>query len=475
MTTLSRFPARLPELCVAVLVAAIVALLGAVLPSTSASALGSIGHGEGHLSASTGMWLGSYRLADGRLAFCLEAGKQAPTGHDYSFSPHRGLYTPDDAARLAYISRTWGASTSPDLAAAGQLATWTIAGLNGQSQDHYASRAGSSAPSVMAATRQVLAAADSPGGASRSVSARVSLIPGADGKLTASTELSVDFLAGGSTVLAAGSHSGSLSLTGGVFDDGSTTRTVTNGENLTVTATGSSATVAVTASASFEGLPYGQQFEVGFAGSDVQAILLAGSATAEGTASSTVTVPSSLPFQPMVVTQTSDATATVGASISDELILSAVSDAGPDVLPEWGVYTQASTAEGGSIGSEALLPIPVTVESSLLGPFAEAIVPAEASPAGAPVVCVVEVTVVDGPGTYRTPECTLPSPGYYVWVERIVPERTAPEQGGARILPWQSAFGTASVAPPTPSPIARPVSASMRGAAGTVSAAGAGV
>jgi hypothetical protein len=189
----------------------------------------------------------------------------------------------------------------------------------------------------MAATRQVLAAADAPGGASRSVSASVSLVPGADGKLTASTELSVDFLAGGNTVLAAGSHSGSLSLTGGVFDDGSTTRTISNGENLAVTATGASATVAVTASAAFEGLPYGQQFEVGFASSNVQTILLAGSATAKGTASSTVTVPSSLPFQPMVVTQTSDATASIGASISDELTLSAVSDAGPQVLPEWGV------------------------------------------------------------------------------------------------------------------------------------------
>ena len=91
-----------------------------------------------------------------------------------------------------------------------------------------------------------------------------------------------------------------------------------------------------------------------------------------------------------------------------------------------------------------MLPIPVTVESMLLGPFAEPIVLSPEIPENSPIVCNVEVVAADGPGSYRTEECTIPGPGYYVWVERIVPERTPIEWGGDRILGWQSDFGTAS-------------------------------
>jgi hypothetical protein len=112
-----------------------------------------------------------------------------------------------------------------------------------------------------------------------------------------------------------------------------------------------------------------------------------------------------------------------------------------------------------ALDENGMLPIPVVVESSLLGPFTEPIQPAAQAPVGAPVVCTVEVRVETGPGTYRTPECALPSPGYFVWVERIVPDRTPAEQGGTRILPWQSAFGTASEVTfvDAPPPAAEPV------------------
>jgi hypothetical protein len=60
------------------------------------------------------------------------------------------------------------------------------------------------------------------------------------------------------------------------------------------------------------------------------------------------------------------------------------------------------------------------------------------------VVCEVETLVDAGPGEYTTPSCVLPEDGYYVWVERIEPSDTLPENGGTMIRPWRSAFGVAS-------------------------------
>jgi hypothetical protein len=214
----------------------------------------------------------------------------------------------------------------------------------------------------------------------------------------------------------------------------------------------------------YEALPYGSAFTAGRAGDDVQQVLVARPGSASGTASTTATLPSTKSFQPMVSTTTSASIAAPGALISDELVVSARADtAGGTVLPEWGVYRPSTPpAEGPfrALDENGMLPIPVVVESSLLGPFTEPIQPAAQAPVGAPVVCTVEVRVETGPGTYRTPECALPSPGYFVWVERIVPDRTPAEQGGTRILPWQSAFGTASevtfvdAPPPAVEPVA---------------------
>ena len=101
-------------------------LLAGAPPATAAV---STGHGVGHLADDGVAWIGSYRLDDSSLVFCLEAGKKAPTGHDYTFvdAARLGRFTPDDLARLAYISRTSASSTDASEAAAGQLATWTIA------------------------------------------------------------------------------------------------------------------------------------------------------------------------------------------------------------------------------------------------------------------------------------------------------------------------------------------------------------
>ena len=431
-------------------------LLSGAPPATAAV---STGHGVGHLAENGVSWIGSYRLDDGSLVFCLEVGKKAPTGHDYQFvdSATLGRFTPDDLARLAYISRTAAPSADPTEAAAGQLATWRIAGLDGRSPEYYAARAGASAQAVLDRSSQLLAAADAPSGASRGVTGSVTLTPADDdNRLTVTSGLTVDFLASGPTALAPGVHSGTMSLSGAVFDDGRAERTVSNGETVSITTTGTDPASTVAAMVRYNDLPYGSAFTAGHAGDDVQQVLVARPGSASGSATILSTVPSTKPFQPVVNTKTSKATAAAGEAISDELTVSAlVDESRDDLLPVWGVYRPATPPPAGSVSAvdeNGMLPIPVVVESSLLGPFSDPIEPAAEPPAGAPVVCSVEVRIETGPGNYRTPECVLPGSGYFVWVERISPSRTPVEQGGSRILPWQSPFGTASevtfVAPP---------------------------
>lgn len=468
------------------LIATIGLLLAGAAPATATV---STGHGVGHLAENGVSWLGSYRLDDGSYVFCLEAGKSAPTGHDYRFvdAASLGTFAPDDLARLAYISRTSASSSDAIEASAGQLATWSIAGLDGRTAEYYAERAGASAQAVLDRSRRLLETADGPLGASRSVSGAVALTPADEqGRLTVTSNLAVDFLSTGSTVLAPGLHSGTMTLSGAVFDDGRSERTVSNGETLSVTTTGASASSIVTADVRYDGLPFGSAFTAGLAGDTVQRVLVAGSGSTSGSATITATVPSTKRFQPVVTTQTSASTASAGDSISDELTVSASTDVGrDDLLPGWGLYRPATPPPAGSVPAadeNGMLPVPVVVESSLLGPFADAVVPAAEVPADAPVVCTVDVLVETGPGTYRTAECTLPGAGFYVWVERIVGSRTPVEQGGARILPWQSPFGTASevtfvapestpvapIAPAAPEAPAAPAALAQTGSGGSI-------
>jgi hypothetical protein len=460
-------------------------LLAGAPPATAAV---STGHGVGHLADDGSAWIGSYRLDDSSLVFCLEAGKRAPTGHDYEFvdADTLGRFAPDDLARLAFISRTSASSADATEAAAGQLATWRIAGLNGQTPEHYAQRAGASAQAVLDRSRELLATADGPFGASRGVMSTVEMTP-ADGQgpMTVTSGLTVDFLSTGSTVLSPGAHSGTMSLSGAVFDDGKSERTISNGETQIITTTGTNPSTDVKATVHYDGLPYGSAFTAGRAGDDVQQVLVAHSGSASGSATFAATVPSTKSFQPQVSTETSAATAGTGDAISDVLTLSAQADpTREDLLVGWGVYRPATPPAPGSTPAadeNGMLPVPVVVESSLLGPFPDPIAFAAAPPADAPVVCTVEVRVETGPGTYRTPECILPHPGYYVWVERISGSRMPVEQGGTRIMPWQSPFGTASeitfvAPPPTPeAPTALPAPMAPAALADTGNAAVSGL
>ncbi|TAM69385.1 MAG: hypothetical protein EPN48_08440 [Microbacteriaceae bacterium] len=422
--------------------------LGAVFSAAPASAVVSTGTAVGYSSSTTGLWIGTYRLADGRYGFCLNLGRPSPRGSDFSPVELRtlGWYSPDDAARLAYIARTWGATTDPNVAASAQLATWMITGLNGHAPSALAARANGKAASVQATATEMLAHVNGSAGASRGVAARVLLERGNDGADTVRVELDVDYLAAART-LPAGTHRGILTLDGATFADGSTSAEVDNGERLAIRPASADAIMRAAAHAEFGALPYGDSATVAHNPSDVQNLLLGSTASARAVADASTERPTPLPFQPQVVTRTSALTAAVGAEITDQLKVSAAGEA-PAHPSAWGVFG----ADGGPY-----TPIPVTVRSTLLGPLTSAPERAAGAPADAPVVCEVSTVVDRGPGDYETEPCTLPAAGYYVWVERIDAADTAVEQGAGRILPWRSAFGVAeevSFARPAAAPAA---------------------
>ncbi|MEO8907878.1 MAG: hypothetical protein ABI310_07335 [Microbacteriaceae bacterium] len=441
-TLTRRTPRSIRVTVAAVLLGLLVSGLGTLIAAAPASAIVSTGTAVGHSSASSGLWIGTYRLADGQAGFCLNLGRPSPRGSDFTPVDLRrlGWYSADDTARLAYIARTWRATDDPDVAAAAQLTTWMITGLGGQAPAALAARANGKAAAVLAAATGMLAQVNGATGASRGSAARVLIERGADGTDTVRAELDVDYLAGAST-LAPGSHRGTLTLDGATFADGSTTAEVGNGVPVAIRPTSPDAVVRLAAHVEFSALPYGDSATVGHNPADVQNLLLA-AAPVRAVADAVAERVTPLPFQPQVVTRTSVATAAVGARITDRLSVSAIGGS-PEQSAVWGVVGP----DGGPYA-----PIPVTVHSTLLGPFEHAPEQAAEAPAGAPVVCEVSTLVDHGPGDYETEPCSLPAAGHYVWVERLDAADTAAEQGANRILPWRSEFGVAEEVSFVPAP-----------------------
>jgi len=415
-------------LALALLFCLAVGLLG----EAPAAAVTGTGLGPGHLWRGDGVsWLGTYRLDDGTQAFCLEAGKSSPVGNHYDTTTGGDVIgvSTDDHARLAYIARTWGGTSDADTAAAGQLAVWTITGLNGHTQRYYAGRANERWPIVLERANQMLAEAAS--AASKSVTGSITVELAADGTGLIRPDLAVDRVTGGPTILGP-THAGTVTLDGAVFADGSTTAVLRNGETVPVTATGDAASLTVAATVRFDDLPYGRVTTVGNSPAGSQMILFSGGVAASASESASVEQLSPLPFRPRVATVTSDTIAEAGTVVTDQLTLDVAP--GDGLLSEWGRYDAAGSWR----------PVPVTVRSRLLGPFFAPVSEAADWPTDAPVVCEVALEVLDGPGTYSTPGCELPSGGYFTWVETIDPADTPVEAGRDRVGAWRSPFGVAT-------------------------------
>ena len=131
----------------------VLAVLGAVAPVTSVSAVAMSGHASGFVwSADRVSWIGLYRLADGSPGFCLDVSRPNPlrsTFH-YEDGASLGRWSADDRARLSYLATNWASTTDDVVAAAAQLAVWRITGLGGHDAAWFARRANEWAPTVLA-------------------------------------------------------------------------------------------------------------------------------------------------------------------------------------------------------------------------------------------------------------------------------------------------------------------------------------
>jgi hypothetical protein len=417
-------------------------VFASVFAATGASAVVATSHAVGYES-SNGYWIGSYRMADGGSGFCVNLGRTAPTGNDFEYvdAATLGWYSDDDRARLAYISRTWASTSDPVVAASAQLATWMITGLDGRDPAELAARAGSHAAEVLAGANGMIAKANGQDGASRSVTAKTVIDRSNDGTDNVRVDLDIDYLAGGIRA-PRGSQQGTITLTGAVFDDGLATKEVKNGIRYAITPTTDRAVSRIVADATFAQLPLGDNVTIGRNPGNVQNLLIASAASTSASDRLVSDRPTAKPFQPTVTTQTSEATAAPGASITDKLTVGIANADG--MSAEWGVYG----TDGGPYK-----PVPVTVRSSLLGPFDAQPAEADAPPADAPVACSVQTPIENGPGDYETPPCTLAEPGYYVWVESIEAEDTPADAGRVHVSPWHSRFAVSTEVTVVPPPV----------------------
>lgn len=405
----------------------------ALLRPLPAQGLASSGHGVGYLWKNDGFsWIGSYRMDDGRLGFCLDVGKPSPVGHSYTTTATSLVAgtTIAETAQLAWIARTYAFTASADDAAGAQLAVWSITGLGGHTQAYYAARANDHAEAVLARAKAILAEA----GAQATLTASATVDLRLDDRGVAS--LKADIVAhrpgGGQTVVPKAQYSGTVKLLNATLPSGSSTGSIANGNKIALTPDTSPLQVRIRADVTFTGLKIGPQVTVGTSAAGSQSLLYSAGGKGLATGSATAVAASPRPFQPRVVTQTSATQATPGSTLVDRLDVSV--SPGSGLLSEWGRYDAKGTST----------PIPVTVTSRLLGPFASPVEPAATVPSDAETVCTVSTVVAKGPGRYTTPGCNLPSAGYYVWVESIDPANTPADEGRERVRAWTSPFGTAS-------------------------------
>ncbi len=410
------------------------ASLSAALSAAPAQALGVAAHGAGVLwSKDHASWLGNYLLDDGNFGYCLDVQKPVPGGSPFEYldGAQAGWYSRDDMARLSFITRTWGAPADRLDGAAAQLAVWTITGLGPHDQAYYAQRANGDAGEVLFRANTMIAIANAAGGASRGASADVELhVDGAGGSVTSG--IHVDYLAGAVTI-DRGRFSGTMTLHGATFSDGSRTKTVRNGDVEPIRPDQSGSRATVSADVEFRDLPFGGGFRIGHNLGGGQSLIISNPNTMAVGASATAVGPNALSVRPRVETTTSAALAEPGASLHDVLTLTVHPDSPTN--GEWPVYRRSDGV---------LAPVPVVITSTLLGPFGSRPVEAPSTPLDAPVVCTVDRLVETGPGTVDSEPCVVTAAGYYVWIDRIDPSRTPPDRGGGRLEPWESAFGVAT-------------------------------
>jgi len=375
---------------IATLVILIVAI-GTMLAGASPAHAGS--HGVGY-DIGYG-WLGSYATgSDGRQAYCIDLGLNAP------FSPTSGPQTitsldslsRQQLAELNYVMGRWGQSGDANVTAAVALYVWSVTdpgvyNSHGMSGDaYYVARAPVEARSTILANLATMRA-------------EAPVYAVTDPSLSLSIDMA-DQYAGTLTVSANPSHlQGTVNLSGAVFGNGATSRTVGGGQfGITGTPADGAPSYQIGASMSVAADGYGARLSLYTSGGGEQRIIASVSGSSSDLSASAQTPRIDLDFQPVIATQVSSRYVEQGDAFTDRL----------EVTLTKGTWTRLS-------GSR----IPILAEGTLYGPFDQQPAESDSPPLGAPVAGVEQVTLT-GAGAYTSPGTIIaPSSGFYTWVWRI--------------------------------------------------------
>ncbi|SJN41740.1 hypothetical protein FM104_11610 [Microbacterium esteraromaticum] len=378
---------------VATLVILIIAI-GTMLAGASPAHAGS--HGVGY-DIGEG-WLGSYSTdSDGRQAYCIDLGMNAPfspTSEPQTITSLDSL-SRQQIAELNYVLARWGQSGDPTVTAAVALYVWSVGdpgvynshGMSGD--DYYVARAPAGVRGTILSNLATMRA-EAP------VNAVV------DPSLSLAIDMA-DQYAGTLTVAANPSHlQGTVNLTGAVFGNGSSSRTVGAGQfGITGTPADGAPSYQIGASMSVSGDGYGAKLSLYTSAGDEQRIIASVAGSPASLSASAQTPVIDLDFQPVIATQVSSRYVTEGDAFVDQL----------EVTLTKGTWTRL----GGSR-------IPIAAEGTLYGPFDQQPREADSPPLGAPVAGVEQVTLT-GAGSYTSPGMIeAPSSGFYTWVWKITKE-----------------------------------------------------
>lgn len=339
-------------------------------------------------------FLGAYNTdVDGRQAYCADLGSNSPFSQTYGPETITSLdsLSRQQLAELNYVLDRWGQSGDPNVTAAVALLVWSITdpgtynshGMSGD--DYYVARAPASERSSilanLAAMRQ---------------EAAVNAVT--DPSLTLSLPMS-DQYAGTLTVAThPAGLTGTAALSGAVFSDGSSSRTIGAGTHpITGTPADGLPSYQIGASMNIAAAGYGAALDL-YVTPGAQRLVAAVAGSSTGLSAQAESPVIDLDFQPEITTQVASRFVAEGDAFVDGLTV-AVSK---------GTWIHLDGA-----------PVEVIATGTLHGPFDEQPAEADTPPAGAPVAGVETVTLT-GSGSYTSPGAIIaPESGFYTWVWAI--------------------------------------------------------
>lgn len=358
-----------------------------------------------------GGYLGNYIAPDGTRVYCIDSGRDWPSGATDGGAVVSSLdaLSATTIRKLNYALLTWGQTGDPTNAAAvsayvyaytSNFAHTTGAGYAAGLHYINGNAAVSAAYNVVWNEAETRYAGESTASATVSVAMANSF----DGSVTVTTQPA--------------SASGTLTLSGAVVaGTGNSSVTVTNGSVIPIRGVNAAdaSSYSISATAAFTVAAGAQQNLVVYSTGSQQRTIRGAFTGSVSFSASDATAQIPLTFSPVVGTTVAARLVDHAGAFIDTVVASVAADS-----PQWNRLADGAYA-------------PVLATGTLYGPFTEQPDVSASPPAGAPVVGVESLTLA-GPGEYVSQgTLTAPGAGFYAWIWTIDAARQTP--GVAALLP----------------------------------------